>query len=169
MLRISLLGPIEVREEERLIEIRRRKQRALLAVLALRSGEAVSADRLVDDIWGERAPRTARHALENYVSELRRTLGRDVIRTDPAGYVLAVAPEQVDSRRLERLLDRADESPAERAERLREELSHVRGEPIADLAFEPFNAHVGIAGTGGRRSVEGTVGQVAHPARSTSS
>ena len=184
MLRIRLLGPIEVRDGERVFEIRRRKQRAVLAVLALRSGEAVSADRLIEDIWGERAPRTARHALENYVSELRRTLGREVIRTEPAGYVLAVAPEQVDSRRLERLLDRTDESPAERATRLREELSQVRGEPIEDLAFEPFAhaavprllelelaAHEELAGLeldlGRHRDVVGTLEQLvaAHPYR----
>ncbi len=88
-----------------MLPIRRRKQRAVLAVLALRAGEPVTPDRLVEDVWGETPPRTARHALENYVSELRRTLGRDAIRTEPAGYVLSVAPEQVDAMRLERLLD----------------------------------------------------------------
>ena len=76
--------------------------------------------------------------MENYVSELRRTLGHDLIRTEPAGYLLAVAPEHVDARRLERLLDRTDETPAERAARLRAELSAIRGQPLEDLAFEPF-------------------------------
>ena len=138
MLQIQLLGPLEVRDEERVIEIRRRKQRALLAVLALRAGEAVSPDRLVENIWGESPPKTARHALENYVSELRRTLGRDVIRTEPAGYLLGIRPDQVDALRLERLLERADETPAERAARLRDALSAIRGQPLEDLAFEPF-------------------------------
>ena len=138
MLQIKLLGPLEVRDGERVVDIRRRKQRALLAVLALRSGEPVSPDRLVEDIWGDLPPKTARHALENYVSELRRTLGHDLIRTEPAGYLLAVAPEHVDARRLERLLDRTDETPAERAARLRAELSAIRGQPLEDLAFEPF-------------------------------
>lgn len=138
MLHIQLLGPLEVRDGDRIVDIRRRKQRALLAVLALHSGEAVSPDRLVEDIWGERAPKTARHALENYVSELRRALGRDVIRTEPAGYVLGVTHEQVDARKLERLLDRSDETPPDRAARLRDELSGIRGHPLEDLAFEPF-------------------------------
>ena len=138
MLQIQLLGPLDVRDGERVLEIRRRKQRALLAVLALHAGEALSPDRLVEDIWGESPPKTARHALENYVSELRRTLGREVIRTEPAGYVLAVAPEQVDARRLEGLLERTDETPADRASRLRGELSAIRGQPLEDLAFEPF-------------------------------
>jgi len=138
VLRFQLLGPLEVRDGEQALGVRRRKQRALLAILALRSGEAISPDRLVEDIWGDRPPKTARHALENYVSELRRTLGRDVIRTDPAGYVLAVEPDQVDARRLERLLDRVEETSADRAGRLRAELSLIRGQPLEDLAFEPF-------------------------------
>ena len=53
VLQIKLLGPLEVRDGERVVDIRRRKQRALLAVLALRSGEPVSPDRLVEDIWGD--------------------------------------------------------------------------------------------------------------------
>jgi DNA-binding SARP family transcriptional activator len=136
VLHFQLLGPLEVRDGERVVDVRRRKQRALVAVLALRAGEAVSPDRLVEDIWGEQPPKTARHALENYVSELRRTLGRDAIRTEPAGYVLDVAPEQVDALRLER--SPVDESPADRAARLRDELSRIRGQPLEDLAFEPF-------------------------------
>jgi DNA-binding SARP family transcriptional activator len=138
VLEVQLLGPLDVRDGERVLEVRRRKQRALLAVLALRAGEAVSADRLVEDIWGESPPKTARHALENYVSELRRTLGRDLIRTEPAGYVLDVSTEQVDALRLERALDRVDETLADRAARLREEVSRIRGQPLEDLAFEPF-------------------------------
>ena len=120
-----------------MLPIHRRKQRAVLAVLALRAGEPVTADRLVEDVWGEAPPRTARHALENNVSALRRTLGHDAIRTEPAGYVLSVTPEQVDAMRLERLLE-DDTTPRDRAGRLRTELARVRGQPLEDLAFEPF-------------------------------
>jgi DNA-binding SARP family transcriptional activator len=137
VLHFQLLGPLEVRDGERVLPIRRRKLRAVLAVLALRAGEPVTPDRLVEDVWGETPPRTARHALENYVSELRRALGHDAIRTEPAGYALSVAPEQVDAMRLERLLD-DDMAPRHRAERLRSELARVRGQPLEDLAFEPF-------------------------------
>jgi len=138
VLEVQLFGPLEVRDGDRVLDVRRRKQRALLAVLALRAGEAVSVDRLVEDIWGETPPKTARHALENYVSDLRRTIGSDAIRTEPAGYVLAVGLEQVDVLRLEHALDRAGESNADRAARLRAELSGIRGQPLEDLAFEPF-------------------------------
>ena len=87
MLEFRLLGPLEVRDGEDVIEIRRLKQRALVAALALRAGELATTDRLVDDLWGERAPKTAKHGLENYVSELRKALGRDVIATRANGYV----------------------------------------------------------------------------------
>ncbi len=139
MLEIRLLGPLEVRDGEQVLAVRRRKQRALLAVLALRAGDLVTTDRLVDDLWGERAPRTARHALENYVSELRKTLGKDVIATRASGYVLEVEPDQVDVMRFERLASEGRAaSVEERAEKLRQALSLCHGSPLADLAFEPF-------------------------------
>jgi DNA-binding SARP family transcriptional activator len=145
VLEIGLLGPLEVRDGERVLTPQRQKQRALLGVLALNPGRAVSADRLVDDLWGERAPKTAKHAIENYVSDLRKSLGRDSIRTDPAGYVLHVEPEKVDVVRFERLLAEARGGTAEeRSRRLRAALALFRGPPLADLAFEPF-AHIEVA------------------------
>jgi len=139
VLEFRLLGPLEVRDGERLFDVRRKKQRALLAALALRAGDVVSTDRLVDELWGERAPRTARHALENYVSELRKIIGRDVILTRPSGYELHVEPDQVDVVQFERLVAEArGRGAGERAEKLTRALSLFRGPPLADLVFEPF-------------------------------
>jgi DNA-binding SARP family transcriptional activator len=139
VLAIGLLGPIEVRQDERVVTPRRQKQRAVLAVLALRAGSVVSSDRLVEELWGERPPKTARHALENYVSELRKALGRDTILTHPSGYVLQVDPEAVDVVRFERLLAEAREQDTEsRSVTLHTALALFRGPPLADLAFEPF-------------------------------
>ena len=90
----------------------------------------------MEDVWGETPPKTARHALENYVSELRRTLGSCAFRTEPAGYVLSVAPEQVDAMRLERLLD-DDRRARDRAAELRASSLASAG-AHSDLAFEPF-------------------------------
>lgn len=139
---IRLLGPLEIRDGERDVTPRRQKQRALVAVLALRAGSAVSVDRLVDDLWADRAPKTARHALENYVSELRRALGKGLIETRPNGYLLALDPERVDVVRFERLVAEArrEQLPQPRRELLEAALSLLRGEPLADLAFEPFAA-----------------------------
>src|ERR687898_1509093 len=109
---IRLLGPLEVRDEDRVVTLPRRQQRALLAALALRAGEVVSTDRLVADLWGERAPASAIGSLQNTVSGLRKALGRNVVLTQAPGYRLALEPERVDAHRFEQLLEaarRADE------------------------------------------------------------
>lgn len=136
---IRLLGPLQVRSGDTDLTPRRRKQRALLAALALRVGAPVTQDRLVDELWGENPPKTARHALENYVFELRKSLGKDVIETRPNGYLLNLPPEDVDVVRFERLIGEARAaSSSEREDKLRNALSLIVGEPLADLAFEPF-------------------------------
>jgi len=139
VLEIRLLGPLEVRDDDVVIEVRRRKQRALLAALALRAGELATADRLIDDLWGERAPRTAKHALENYISDLRKVLGKNAIVTQANGYVLDLDPGRVDVVRFEQLVREAREHPpAARAATLRAALALARAEPLVDLEFEPF-------------------------------
>jgi DNA-binding SARP family transcriptional activator len=131
MIEILLLGPLEVRDGERTIEVPRQKQRALLAALALDAGRVLSKNQLVDRLWGEQAPARAGHALENYVSQLRKLLGDGAIRTRAPGYVLEVEREQVDALRFERLA---------REGRPEEALALVRGSPLADVASEPFAA-----------------------------
>src|SRR5919109_3100012 len=127
---VKVLGPLEVCIDGRPIELRRRKQRALLALLALRAGEVVSTDRLVDDLWGEAPPKAAVGSLQNLVSELRKSIGADVLVTRPPGYVLEVDRELVDAHRFERAV--------RNGERLREALAVWRGPALADLAFERF-------------------------------
>jgi DNA-binding SARP family transcriptional activator len=135
-----ILGPLEVWDRGRPLELRRAKQRSLLAALLLHAGEPVSVDRLLDDLWGERQPRAARGSLHNAVSALRKALGRDVLRTQRPGYLLDVEREQVDLFRFERLAKEARSTTSEerRAETLRQALTLWRGPPLADLAFEPF-------------------------------
>ena len=89
---IRLLGPLEVRDGERTLALPRRQQRALLAALALRAGEVVSTDRLIADLWGERAPVSATGSLQNTVSALRKVLGRDVVRTQAPGTASRSSP-----------------------------------------------------------------------------
>jgi DNA-binding SARP family transcriptional activator len=139
VLEFLLLGPFEVRKDDRVLELPRKKQRALLAMLALHAGRPVSTDRLVDGLWAQ-PPKGAKHALETYVSELRKTLGRETIVTRPPGYLLDADPDQVDTHRFARLVAEARLSapPGERAERLRHALALVRGPALGDLAFEPF-------------------------------
>ena len=139
MLEFRVLGPLEVREEGQPIEVGRQKQRALLAMLLLRRGEVVSMDALIEGLWGEDPPRTARAALQNYVSQLRAALGSSTVVSQTGGYALEAGPEQLDLSRFERLLAESRNAPATERERtFQEALALWRGPPLAGLEFEPF-------------------------------
>jgi predicted ATPase/DNA-binding SARP family transcriptional activator len=124
-----ILGPLEVWDGDRAIDVGAAKVRALLAVFCLNPNRVVSTDGLIEALWGERAPDTAPKALQVYVSQLRKTLGRDRILTRPPGYELRVAPGELDVHRFEQLV--ADEE-------FDEALGLWRGAPLADFAYEPF-------------------------------
>ncbi|MEP7115186.1 MAG: BTAD domain-containing putative transcriptional regulator, partial [Ilumatobacteraceae bacterium] len=104
-----MLGSLEVSADGVVANLGPPKQRALLAVLLLHVGEAVSVDRLIDDLWTGRPPRTAGHSIQIYVSELRKALtplaSRDLIVTRHPGYELHVDADDIDVRRFERLVD----------------------------------------------------------------
>ena len=76
-----VLGPLEVVDEGRPLELGGAKQRALLAALLLDTGRVVSTDRLIDALWEDDPPETAAKSIQVYVSQLRRVLGRDRIET----------------------------------------------------------------------------------------
>jgi DNA-binding SARP family transcriptional activator len=81
-----LLGPLEVVERDRSLVLGGRKQRALLAVLLLHANDAVSRERLIDELWGDSAPATVDKSIHVYVSRLRRQLGDGRLVTRPPGY-----------------------------------------------------------------------------------
>ena len=72
-----ILGPTEVLDGGRRLPLPSGRGRALLALLALHAGEPISADRLIDELWGEDPPPTARTVVQNLVSRLRRVLEPD--------------------------------------------------------------------------------------------
>jgi DNA-binding SARP family transcriptional activator/tetratricopeptide (TPR) repeat protein len=134
-----VLGPLEVVEDGRVIRLDRQRMRALLAFLLLHPNEPVSADRLIDQVWGPEPPKTAGASLQNYVSRLRKAIGAELIVSRPPGYALKVDPEHFDLARFERLTgDARGAPPAERAAKLRAALALWRGSALEDLAFEPF-------------------------------
>src|SRR5919198_3939452 len=102
-----ILGPIEVRADGEPITLGGPKQRALLAILLLSANRVVSRDRLVEELWADDPPAAARHAVEVNVSRLRKALGANgaVLVTRAPGYVLRVAPGELDLSRFERLVD----------------------------------------------------------------
>ena len=103
---IRLLGELEVLDDAgRIVTISGAKLRALLAVLALRAGRAVSADQLVDALWGEEPPAAVRNGLQGLVSKLRRALGStSLVSIRAGGYALELPPDAVDAHRFERLI-----------------------------------------------------------------
>ncbi|WP_406132076.1 BTAD domain-containing putative transcriptional regulator [Streptomyces sp. NBC_00989] len=112
--------------------------RALLTVLALRPGKAVPASLLVDEVWGVDTPADATGALQALVGRLRRVLGADAITSAESGYRLAVAPDDIDLHRFERLTGEglralADGNPAKAAEVLDDALALWNGPALADL------------------------------------
>jgi len=126
-----ILGPLEVRSDGRTLGLGGRKQRALLAALLLQPNRVVARDRLIDLLWEDDPPETARKALQLYVSKLRKVLGRDRLQTKEPGYLLAVGDDELDLDRFERL--RA-------AGRFEEALALWRGPALADLAGQRFAA-----------------------------
>jgi DNA-binding SARP family transcriptional activator/ABC-type transport system substrate-binding protein len=136
---VRLLGPLEVVAGGVSIPIGGGRQRKLLAILLLNANEFVSSDRLIDELWGEDRPETAAKALQGYVSQLRKTLGPDALVTGAGGYMLKLAPGELDADRFEQLVDDArDAEPHDAAEWLRVALALWRGPPLADFTYDDF-------------------------------
>jgi DNA-binding SARP family transcriptional activator len=115
------------------------KQRALLALLALRANEVISRGWLVEELWADEPPATAFKALQVYVCGLRKVLPADALVTEPPGYVLVIDPEQVDLHRFQRIVAAASKvDPAQAAVLLRGALALWRGPPLAEFRDEPF-------------------------------
>ena len=134
-----VLGPLEVAERDRSLALGGHKQRALLAVLLLHANEVVSADRLIDELWGDAPPRTAAKSVQVLVSKLRKELGEGRLLTRPPGYVLHVDGSELDLARFRELVAEArDADAADAVEKLRQALALWRGPALGDLAYEPF-------------------------------
>src|SRR2546423_7159638 len=124
-----VLGPLEVRDDGRVLPLGGTRKRALLALLLLNANRPVAIERLIDALWGERPPRTAATTVHVYVSQLRKELGRERLTTNRAGYVLEIGADEFDRSRFERLVAAARLAldPAERAALLRGALALWRG------------------------------------------
>jgi predicted ATPase/DNA-binding SARP family transcriptional activator len=101
---IAVLGPVEVRSGAgRVVPIAGARLRTLLVLLALEAGRNVSADRLIDGVWGESPPAAAANALQALVSRLRRAAPELRVEATPTGYRLLTSPDDVDVNRFLRL------------------------------------------------------------------
>ena len=143
VIEFHVLGPLEVVEQNRPLALGTPKQRALLAVLLVHRGEPVSSDRLIDALWGERAPPSALKIVQGYVSNLRKVLDEGLLVTSGRAYLLQTDPGQTDLDRFQslvaegrRALQEGDARSA--AAQLREALGMWRGPALADFAYESF-------------------------------
>lgn len=139
-MQFRILGPLEVSDGGRLVSLAG-AQRSLLALLLLSANEVVSADRLIDELWGDDVPQSGRTALQMRVSQLRKALGDTGgrIATRAPGYRLRVEPDELDLYCFERLVTDADGAePVEAAAKLREAFDLWRGAPLVDLSYASF-------------------------------
>jgi DNA-binding SARP family transcriptional activator/tetratricopeptide (TPR) repeat protein len=142
-----VLGPLQVVDGDRSVPLGGPRQRGVLALLLLEPNRVVSMDRLIDRLWGDHPPARATGTVQAYVSNLRRALepGRRageparVLVHRPPGYVLQVAPDDVDWLRFRRLVERAravhaTDDPEAADALLTEARALWRGPPLADVA-----------------------------------
>ena len=146
-LELRILGPLELWRDRVAVPVPAARQRDLLVALALPPGRVLSTERLVALLWSEDPPATARNTLHTLVRRLRRRLaatpeqGARLLQTRTTGYLLDLAPEQVDAYRFDRLLRSGAQAlaggdPSAAAQLLDEALALFRGPPLADAASQ---------------------------------
>jgi WD40 repeat protein/DNA-binding SARP family transcriptional activator len=146
-LEIRVLGRVDALIDGQALPLGGSKQRAVLAMLALRANRTVAAEELIDGLWGDRPPASAAKNVQLYVFRLRKALGADdseaTIVTRGRGYQLQLPQDSVDAARFERLVEEAAREPASAAGAngaASAALELWRGAPLADVASEPFAA-----------------------------
>ncbi|MFF3847827.1 BTAD domain-containing putative transcriptional regulator [Streptomyces sp. NPDC002328] len=150
---IAVLGALDVRENGVSVTPTAPKPRQVLALLALHADQVLPVAALIEELWGERPPRSARTTLQTYVLQLREHISaalerdahgapartaKDVLVTSPGGYLLAASGGASDVREFERLaglgyraMDAGDFAGA--ARRLRDALALWTGSAFADV------------------------------------
>jgi DNA-binding SARP family transcriptional activator len=137
-----ILGPLEARVDERVVDFGKGKEKALLALLLLHADRVVPVDQLVDDLWGERVPGSAPKMVQIFVSQLRKQLPDGLLQTRAPGYRLVLADNSLDLHRFERLAAAGSDAlragrVAEAREKLRDALALWRGPALTEFS-EPF-------------------------------
>jgi WD40 repeat protein/DNA-binding SARP family transcriptional activator/class 3 adenylate cyclase/tRNA A-37 threonylcarbamoyl transferase component Bud32 len=136
-----VLGPLEVDAGSGPIPLGGPKQRAVLALLLIRANELVPAETLVDEVWGEDPPETARNTIQTYISHLRKAVGHDHIQSNGRGYRLRLDPSELDAARFDALVRDAKKvlpvDPNIAVGTFDDALALWRGPALADLADQP--------------------------------
>jgi predicted ATPase/DNA-binding SARP family transcriptional activator/tetratricopeptide (TPR) repeat protein len=145
-----ILGPLEVAAGGRQVQISGSRERALLAILLIHIREVVSADRLIEELWGSDLPSNPSNALQVVVSRVRKILEAERAPGEPAeflvtrkpGYQLDVTPDDLDAGQFGELLEEAQQvAPADQVRRLsllEQALGLWRGPALTEFALESF-------------------------------
>ncbi|WFF06530.1 BTAD domain-containing putative transcriptional regulator [Micromonospora sp. WMMD1076] len=144
-MRVGILGPLEVRDGDRPVDVAGARLRALLIRLALDPGRPVSVPALAEALWGDEPPTDTANAVQTLVSRLRRAVPGLAVRSSPAGYRLDLDPDDVDAGRFERLTRQGraalrDGDAATARTTLRDALGLWRGAALAEVADAPYAA-----------------------------
>lgn len=148
-MKYRVLGPLEVFDGSRPVRLNQAKERQLLGILLVNANRVVSADRLLEDIWGDGQPSSGLKALQYHVSKLRDLLNPDragpggsVLKTSAPGYMLEVGEDELDSESFARLVDEGraalSANPAVARAAFHDALELWRGTAFADFAFHGF-------------------------------
>lgn len=139
---LRILGPLEIVADGRTVKIGGPRERIVLAMLALRANRVTSVEQLVDAVWGEVPPSTARGQIQGCISNLRKVFDdaglANAIQTRAGGYVLTLAEDGLDSERFGKLVAQArrqaseDKAP-DAAATLRAALGLWRGPALSGL------------------------------------
>lgn len=135
----KVLGQLSAHAGAKRVKLGGKRQRLVLAVLLANANRVVSQDGLLEAVWNGRLPEGGSRTLHTYISILRKTLG-DGIRREGSGYILVIAPDQLDADRFEGLVAEArtkvESDPSDANELLRRGLSLWTGTAYGDLAHE---------------------------------
>lgn len=152
MTRFRVLGPLTIEDDNEVVTLTAPMQRRVLALLLLQADTAVRVDRLVEELWGDRPPHSARTTLQTYVYQLRKVFGSGesngrraerhqgaALLTVLGGYQFRLGPDdELDARTFENLVAKARTLHGEglledAAGTLREALRLWSGPPLADV------------------------------------
>ncbi|WP_431974330.1 BTAD domain-containing putative transcriptional regulator [Micromonospora haikouensis] len=148
-MQLRVLGPIEITHEDRRLDIPGLRARTVLAILAANRGRAVQVEDLIDTVWDGHPPSTARSQIQICVSQLRRLLAevgrKDALETRFGGYLLRLAPTELDAGRFELLVAESrhlsgEGQVAEAVARLRAADALWYGATLAGVPGDPVEA-----------------------------
>jgi WD40 repeat protein/DNA-binding SARP family transcriptional activator len=136
-----VLGPLEVSEGGRSRQLGGPKQRTVLAHLLLRANRLVTSEKLMDALWGDELPPSARNTLQGYIKRLRKIVGYERIEHISGGYLLRIDAAELDLIRFESLIEGSralvPTDLAAAASGLGEALNLWRGPALNDLQEQP--------------------------------